>query len=138
MKKYYLMVLVLGLVLLGGCQTMSNGQKNLTSNLSVFEDKGEQRFVYELKNETKKVAKWSRSGQKYDYIIRDSKGDKVYQYSKGMFFTMAIEKEVLKPNDALKYEGSMPELKPGNYSIEIWLTANDGESHPATTKFKVN
>ena len=60
-----------------------------------------------------------RNGQRYDFIIENEKGEKVWQWSQEKMFTMALGREILghdNPEIIYKYNYS-GKLKPGSYKI---------------------
>ena len=60
-----------------------------------------------------------KNGQRYDFIIENEEGEKVWQWSQGKMFTMALGREILGPdNREIVYkENYSGKLKPGNYKI---------------------
>ena len=60
-----------------------------------------------------------KNGQRYDFIIENEEGEKVWQWSEGKMFTMALGREILGPdNREIVYrENYSGKLKPENYKI---------------------
>ena len=64
------------------------------------------------------------SGQTYDFIIRDSAGQKVWQWSDGKVFTMALQQRELAAGESYEVSArwTVPqgetELPPGLYYIK--------------------
>jgi hypothetical protein len=73
------------------------------------------------------------SGQSYDFVLLNEKGDPVYRWSEGKAFTMAIRSEqftgernyveILEPSKA---------LPPGKYTAEAWLTTSGQRAFTAS------
>ena len=68
-----------------------------------------------------------KDGQRYDFIIENEAGEKVWQWSQGKMFTMALGREVVGPdNREIVYKESYDgKLKPGNYKITGIFTSMD-------------
>jgi len=60
-----------------------------------------------------------KNGQRYDFIIENEEGKKVWQWSQGKMFIMALGREILGPdNREIVYrENYNGKLRPGNYKI---------------------
>ena len=60
-----------------------------------------------------------KDGQRYDFIIDNEEGEKVWQWSQGKMFTMALGREILGPdNREIVYrEIYNGKLKSGNYKV---------------------
>jgi hypothetical protein len=66
------------------------------------------------------------SGQQYEIIVTNDKGEEVYRYSDGKMFTMALVYREIKPGEALRWQENWDltdkngeKLTSGNYKIEI-------------------
>jgi len=59
------------------------------------------------------------TGQRYDFIIEDEEGSKIWRWSQDMMFTMALGEETLGPtNTEIIYTaGYRDKLSPGYYKI---------------------
>jgi hypothetical protein len=80
-------------------------------------------FRYTLKNQTEKEKQFQFStSQKFDYVIKDSSGKVVYQYSKNHMFMQVLSSLRLKQGDTFKQDLLVKDLKPGSYELEVWLT----------------
>lgn len=60
-----------------------------------------------------------KDGQRYDFIIENEEEEKVWQWSEGKMFTMALGREILGPdNREIVYrEIYNGKLRPGNYKV---------------------
>ncbi len=73
------------------------------------------------------------SGQEFDFVLRDERGAKVWQWSDGRVFTQALHE---RPSDNLTYEVRIPlpavqqPMPNAYYTVEAWLTTADRERSP--------
>lgn len=104
---------------------------SIEPKLSVMEQKtGSTLMRYELKNQTEQVKTFEfTSGKKFDYIITDKSGKKVYQYSQDHMFTQSLSKITLKQGEVFTQDIMVKNLPAGTYTIEIWLTAKNEENN---------
>ncbi|QST00793.1 hypothetical protein IMZ31_04245 [Pontibacillus sp. ALD_SL1] len=85
-------------------------------------------FEFSLKNNGKKgVNLHFSSGQQYEIIVKNAKGEEVYRYSEGKSFTEAVVSEEIKPSKELtftsswNYDQAGERVQPGTYSAEVTL-----------------
>jgi len=82
-----------------------------------------------------------RSGQQYDFVIRDTKGKELKRWSAGRAFTDALQEKVVAPGETLNFTDGLSlgevgkPLPEGDYILEGILTCHPPTS--ATTKFKI-
>ena len=67
------------------------------------------------------------TGQRYDFIIEDEEGSKIWRWSQDMMFTMALGEETLGPTNpeaiyTVEYKGK---LSPGYYKVTGYFIAQD-------------
>lgn len=74
------------------------------------------------------------SGQRFEIVLKNAKGEEVYRWSNGKFFTQALGSETLGPGERnwaetirLAPEGATLPFPEGRYTAEAWLTTLDGE-----------
>ena len=112
------------------------------------------RFTLTAKNTTRQdIPLRFTSGQHYDFELfrgKGVKGEKVWQWARGMMFTMMLSSMPLKPGKPLEYaetyrpgSAGMPALAPGVYTVVATLTSVSKSSPlaslpSASTTFKVN
>lgn len=84
------------------------------------------------------------SGQKFDLIVRDSRGGEVLRWSAGKAFTLAIETVRLGPGEQ-GFSAELPlaasegvPLEPGAYTVEAFLTTAGGKLFSSTIGFQVS
>lgn len=82
------------------------------------------------------------SGQRYDLVIRDSKGDQIYQWSQGKFFTQALGRLELKGEQIYLQEIPLADrggrtYPEGRYKLEAWLATSEGKAFAATVPFEI-
>lgn len=93
-------------------------------------------FNFELINHYNEVKNLEfSSGQQFELTITDEKGDEVYRYSDGKFFTMALLFKDLNPGESLKWQETWDmtnkeeeKLTSGKYEAKINILARAGES----------
>lgn len=109
------------------------------------------RFTLTAKNTTQQeMLLRFNSGQRYDFELyrgKDAKGDKIWQWAKGMMFTMMLSSAKLEPGKSLEFtetyrpgNDAMVALTPGAYTVVATLKnmAKPPTSAPsATTTFQV-
>ncbi|MGB4372945.1 MAG: BsuPI-related putative proteinase inhibitor [Halanaerobiales bacterium] len=71
------------------------------------------------------------SGQQFEVVITDERGEEVYRFSDGKFFTMALIYKTIQPGETLKWQDSWDltnkegkKLTTGEYQAEIIILAN--------------
>ncbi len=90
------------------------------------------RFTLAAKNTTQMdIPVRFNNGQHYDFVLfrgKDAKGEKIWQWSKGMMFTMALGSILVKPSKPLEFTetycpgvGGMPALASGFYTVTATL-----------------
>jgi hypothetical protein len=83
-----------------------------------------------------------RTGQVYDFVIRNQDGEKVFRWSSGKFFTDALHTETYlgEKNWVLTVPLSGADGKPlseGSYTAEAWLTADGPRTFRARAGFQI-
>jgi hypothetical protein len=82
------------------------------------------------------------SGQTYDFVVRNEKGDEMYRWSEGKAFTLAL-RNVEVPRGELNWAELIPlgkDGKPwpqGSYVVEGWLATTGGKIYAASTAFEL-
>lgn len=77
---------------------------------------GKGSLIYTVKNQTEREQMLQfNTGQKYDYIIWNEKGEKVKQYAEGRQFTQALSTESLKQGEEKTYTAPLAPLPKGEY-----------------------
>ncbi|WP_051291610.1 BsuPI-related putative proteinase inhibitor [Fictibacillus gelatini] len=112
---------------------------SIEPSLKVMEEKkGMTLLRYELKNQTEQVKVFQfKSGQKFDYIIKDKTGKQVYQYSKDHMFIQVLSKLQIKQGESWVQDIMVKNLEPGTYTITIWLTAKDAPKYEKSLTFEM-
>ncbi|MDY0395511.1 BsuPI-related putative proteinase inhibitor [Virgibacillus halophilus] len=109
----------------------------IQTRVSSKQDDGTVHFVFHLKNESGKEKTFHfNTGQRFDFIIKDSQGKKIKQYSKGRIFTQALGEEKVKKGEELTYKAKIADLPKGKYTVTFWLTAQK-EDLKASRTFEV-
>lgn len=97
-------------------------------------------FRYTLDNQTGEDVKFDfTSGQRFDFSLSNEAGDQVFLFSSVSMFTQALGEETVAAGDKLSYDLEVPELdlEPGIYTIEAWLTPEEGPAFEAETDYEV-
>ena len=93
------------------------------------------------KNTSDKEQTLEFGGQKYDFVIRDAKGNEVMRWSNGKAFIMILESVSLAAGKELSYSEQIPlggvgkPLPEGSYTLEAVLTCDPTIS--TTIPFKI-
>jgi hypothetical protein len=96
-----------------------------------------------LRNTAEPVQLTFPSGQSYDFVIRNEKGETVYRWSDGKAFTMAIRTEIFGPgekNFMIQARLGSADGKPfpqGKYVAEGWLTTVGSKIYAAAAGFEI-
>jgi hypothetical protein len=82
------------------------------------------------------------TGQQYDFVIRDSTGRQIFQWSEGKFFTQALTRLTLDGERTFAAEIPLggADGRPfteGRYTLEGWLTTIGGKQYAATVPFEI-
>ncbi|MGD6856549.1 BsuPI-related putative proteinase inhibitor [Bacillus infantis] len=97
-------------------------------------------YMYTIKNQTEKEVEMKfPTSQRFDYSVKDKDGAEVFLFSSAAFFLQAEGEEVLKPAEELNYDINLSQLKlaPGTYTLEAWMTQQDGEDYKVTEEITV-
>jgi Intracellular proteinase inhibitor len=98
-------------------------------------------YIYTIKNQTEKEVEMKfPTSQRFDYSVKDKDGAEVFLFSSAAFFLQAEGEEVLKPAEELNYDINLSQLKlaPGTYTLEAWMTQQDGEDYKVTEEITIN
>lgn len=77
------------------------------------------------------------SGQIYDFIVRNDKGEAVYRWSADRQFTLALKRLRIAGEEVWQETIAADKLPPGNYSIEGFLVNIDGKKFTATANLSL-
>jgi len=100
---------------------------------------GAHQFVFQLRNGKETDVKLSmNSSQFFDYQLTDSSNAVVYKDSDHKMYTQMLQEKILKPGEVLemKFDATegLAKLPAGEYTLEVWSTANEAEDWKASTK----
>ncbi|WP_169306714.1 BsuPI-related putative proteinase inhibitor [Cohnella pontilimi] len=98
------------------------------------------KYTYSVKNQTEREVRLEfTSSQRYDFAVKNSKGETVYLYSSLASFAQVLGEEVIKQGEALSYEIDTTALglEKGDYTLEAWLTPRDGKTASVEVSFVV-
>ena len=108
----------------------------IEGNLSIEQRNGEYTFLYTVKNQSEiENTIQFNSSLPYDYSIKNSKGEKVFQYSDGKLFTMKGKLKNMQPDEEINYNGKLTDLAKGKYVIEFFTT---DKNHLARATKEIN
>lgn len=98
------------------------------------------KYTYSVKNQTEHEVKLEfTSSQRYDFAVKNSKGETVYLYSSVASFAQVMEEVIVKQGESLSYEIDVNGLglEKGEYTLEVWLTPKEGKSSSVEAPFVV-
>ncbi|WLR51762.1 S-layer homology domain-containing protein [Bacillus tianshenii] len=108
------------------------GELGGNADITINED-GTVKVSYTAKNQTPYELDFTfHNGLKVDYILSNSEGEVISQYSNEVMTTQAIETITLKQAEEINREFLLKDLKPGSYSIKLFL--NVPEQNGMVTK----
>ncbi|MYL32260.1 hypothetical protein GLW08_05750 [Pontibacillus yanchengensis] len=88
-------------------------------------------FDFSIKNTAdKQVELGFSSGQQYEVVVKNKKGEEVYRYSQGKAFTEALTSKKVKAEESVawkqawNYKKEDKRVEPGKYTAEITLVPN--------------
>jgi hypothetical protein len=91
----------------------------------------------EVNNQTPSPARFTfATSQRYELILEDAAGRKLWRWSRGRFFLQAIGQVVLKPAQVgLRMKATVPApTRPGRYTLRLMLTSSD---HPLESRIGI-
>ncbi|ETP69791.1 intracellular proteinase inhibitor (BsuPI) [Planomicrobium chinense] len=97
-------------------------------------------YLYTVKNQTEKPLTFDfTSSQRYDFALLDESGEQVFLQSSVSMYAQALGEETVKQAEELEYEIEVPplELEPGTYTLEAWLTPEQGPAFRTETEYVV-
>lgn len=75
--------------------------------------------------------------KKFDLLILNNNGKKVWRHSDDMVYTQALQREWLYPWRSLVFEAKLPALKPGNYTVQASFHAAGVDKVVASRKITI-
>ena len=104
----------------------AGSKKNLTCELKVEPEKGSCRLTLTVKNPNKKeVVLKSETSQKYDFLIKDKKGNEIWQWSAGQKFTQMVADVTIAAGGELAFtekwdykDKDGKKVVPGKYKVQ--------------------
>lgn len=109
---------------LGSASVVTSGEFNFRINLAqrTYASRAIINLRLTLENWTKEPLKLNfTSGQSFDFVIRDAAGEGVYFWSANKLFTAEV-REISVTGEKNWTATEELELKPGEYTLEAWLT----------------
>ncbi|WP_134702949.1 BsuPI-related putative proteinase inhibitor [Ammoniphilus sp. YIM 78166] len=86
-------------------------------------------FKFVVKNQTEQeITLTFASGQRFDYNIRNAKGDVVKIYAADKLFIQALGEETLKQGEEWILTDKTEVLPKGEYTLEFWITSNEEQA----------
>jgi hypothetical protein len=95
-----------------------------------------------LRNTAQPIQLTFPSGQSYDFVIRNEKGEILYRWSDGKAFTLAIRSEVFGPGEKnfliqVRLGSDVRPFPQGRYLAEAWLTTMGSKVYAASLAFEI-
>ncbi|MGG3573344.1 BsuPI-related putative proteinase inhibitor [Bacillus gobiensis] len=126
-------VLVFSMLLLGACDQKETPQSDkevsgeveqndLALSIEAVPKNGEVEFIMALKNNRNEDVEFTfNTGQRFELVVYDEKGEQKYRYSKGKMFTQAFQSIVLKPSEVYEFTDvwKTENLEPGEYKATV-------------------
>ncbi|MBI2685091.1 MAG: hypothetical protein HYX27_02155 [Acidobacteria bacterium] len=112
---------------IGNASVVTSGEYSFRVNLSqkTYATRAIVNVRLTLENWTKEPLKLQfNSGQSFDFTIRNASGDSVYTWSANKLFTMEIREVTVTGEKNWTGSSEEIELKPGEYTVEAWLTTD--------------
>ena len=97
-------------------------------------------FRYTLDNQTGEEVTFDfTSGQRFDFALSNEAGEQVFLFSSVSMFTQALGEETVATGEKLSYDLEIPELdlESGTYTLEAWLTPEEGPAFEAKSEYIV-
>ena len=97
-------------------------------------------YLYTVKNQTEKPLTFDfTSSQRYDFALLDESGEQVFLQSSVSMYAQALGEETIKQAEELSYELEVPplDLEAGTYTLEAWLTPEQGPAFRTETEYVV-
>ncbi|WP_165999797.1 BsuPI-related putative proteinase inhibitor [Bacillus sp. Cs-700] len=83
-------------------------------------------FLYRIQNQTEQVQTIHfPSSQTYDYTLFNDEGEALKTYSATKSFVKEEENVELKQAEVLEYTIMIEDLKPGSYTLDMWLATEE-------------
>ncbi|MDZ5471221.1 BsuPI-related putative proteinase inhibitor [Bacillus sp. 31A1R] len=98
------------------------------------------KYQYEVKNQSEEELTLEfTSSQRYDFLVKNDKGEDVFLFSSAVAFLQALGEEKLGPDQSLQYEIDLSRLnlEPGEYELTLWMTPKEGKKYAISEKIKV-
>jgi len=144
--KWIIFLTIGVLSLLTGCASERNGDaeemnqevevqevmsKELEVDFQVIPLSKETQFLISLTNRSDQLKKLEfHSGQKYEIIVTNDKGEEVFIYSKGKMFSQALETALLKSGENMEWEETWKHdsLPPGQYKAKVSILSHKSDN----------
>jgi len=102
---------------------------NFLPDIAVQEDSGKVVVHYTVKNISGKPKKLTfRTGLEADFILYDSSGKKIKQYSDEVMSIQVMKEMVVENNQIISKDFTISDLPNGQYKMEVFLTAKEEEA----------
>ncbi len=89
---------------MAGNEDATGARRGLASSLEVAVRPDSMLLALHVTNASEDTVRLEfRSGQRYDFVVKDGSGREVWRWSEGRMFTQALGREVLEPGATLTY-----------------------------------
>ncbi|WP_391559678.1 BsuPI-related putative proteinase inhibitor [Robertmurraya sp.] len=86
-------------------------------------------FKFVVRNQTEhEITLTFNSGQRFDYVIVNSKGNVVKSYAADKLFIQELGEKVLKQGEEWVITDKADSLPKDEYTIEFWITSNEDQA----------
>lgn len=109
----------------------------MTAQVEQLEN-GTYRYIVLNKTESAETFNFT-SGQRFDFSLSNEAGEEVFLLSSVSAYIQALGTETVEPGQELSYDFEVPplELEPGTYTLEAWLTPEEGPAFNANSEYIV-
>ncbi len=113
-------------------------QGSIEPSVRISHKASEMTLHFSVQNQTEKpISLKFNTTQRFDYRITDSSGAEAYLYSMHRMFGQMVSSQLLRQGQSLDFSDPLPKLKPGHYSLTVWLTDQTYRPHQ-TLSFTVS
>lgn len=145
-------VLAFSILLLGACDQKETPQSDkevsgevnqdgLSLSIEAVPKNGEVEFIMALKNNTDEDVEFTfNTGQRFELVVYDEKGEQKYRYSRGKMFTQAFQTFVLKTGEVYEFTDvwKTENLETGTYKATVTFLGKSESAKPLKSSTSFN
>lgn len=138
----WILILAIILAACGAGKTSGNSSGDeaideMTAQVEQLEN-GTYRYIVLNKTEAAETFDFT-SGQRFDFSLSNEAGEEVFLLSSVSAYIQTLGTETVETGQELSYDFEVPplELEPGTYTLEAWLTPEEGPAFEAKSEYIV-